>query len=817
MESITPIPYLCFSSVRCVEDSALTALSNRVYGAPAQTASPLYELEIVTKDVRRVRLLFESADLRAATLDRINQHAFFGAHYLHEKAFAAKHHMSLSQSLEMQSSVELSVAESSPAPSPATAVSSAQNKPSLPLPITSTFQYDPKEEFERLSSRPTGDQFYFKDQGPAHELFPTYPQYIIVPEAAKDDALLKDVGKYRSSHRIPAVVWIHPSSGASLTRCSQPLSNFISANASDQKLVKAIWTANPNYKEVVTPEEEATHPLMFILDARSKAAASYNMVVGGGYESTLQYGRCRIEFAGIGNIHAVRDSFNALTSLCSEERIAEPAEVMATQWYHHIRGILLASEDMVDNMEKGVSILTHCSDGWDRTSQLCALIQLMLDPYSRTAAGFCKLIQKEWLSFGHKFCERCSFGEAIPATTSQASPVFLQYMDAVNQVVNANQTLFEFTPQFLIRILDVIHGGQYGDFMANCEAVYLDKFAKTTASCWPALEKEWHEDIGGQYHNPTYVYTSERTKPVAQNPLNLWSAFYHRYNSRYYSTLKNQRVDYFTNNHSRITNALSGDLANARAERDMWRAAFQAAMKDKPLQEVQIGLAQLQEYIDNGITEFEVHFKVDQETVRQVYCESPYRVRKAVTNLSALTMDTYIPNAKSSHPPSVTPPESVTPPRVRTGADDSALPTREVVLVANIATDAQGRRVLTSRLLPSAYQNVINTVSTVSSVATSWGKYLWDSAASAAYWPFSARSPSPSVATPSVEPTCVTESPALDLAAISLTPPVAASDALEEPALDQLITFSPDPLETRLDEFPASPTGPDQSAIAEGS
>ena len=26
----------------------------------------------------------------------------------------------------------------------------------------------------------------------------------------------------------------------------------------------------------------------------------------------------------------------------------------------------------------------HCSDGWDRTSQTCALAQLMLDPYYRT-------------------------------------------------------------------------------------------------------------------------------------------------------------------------------------------------------------------------------------------------------------------------------------------------------------------------------------------------------------------------------------------------------------------------------------------------
>ena len=34
------------------------------------------------------------------------------------------------------------------------------------------------------------------------------------------------------------------------------------------------------------------------------------------------------------------------------------------------------------------NVLVHCSDGWDRTSQLTALSQLMMDPYYRTVLGF---------------------------------------------------------------------------------------------------------------------------------------------------------------------------------------------------------------------------------------------------------------------------------------------------------------------------------------------------------------------------------------------------------------------------------------------
>jgi len=36
----------------------------------------------------------------------------------------------------------------------------------------------------------------------------------------------------------------------------------------------------------------------------------------------------------------------------------------------------------------GVSVIIHCSDGWDRTSQACALAQVMLDGYFRTMQGF---------------------------------------------------------------------------------------------------------------------------------------------------------------------------------------------------------------------------------------------------------------------------------------------------------------------------------------------------------------------------------------------------------------------------------------------
>ena len=38
--------------------------------------------------------------------------------------------------------------------------------------------------------------------------------------------------------------------------------------------------------------------------------------------------------------------------------------------------------------EEGASVLVHCSDGWDRTAQVCSLSAVILHPYYRTTRGF---------------------------------------------------------------------------------------------------------------------------------------------------------------------------------------------------------------------------------------------------------------------------------------------------------------------------------------------------------------------------------------------------------------------------------------------
>jgi hypothetical protein len=81
-------------------------------------------------------------------------------------------------------------------------------------------------------------------------------------------------------------------------------------------------------------------------------------------------------------------------------------------------------------------VLVHCSDGWDRTSQLAALSQLILDSHYRTIEGFEVLIEKDFVMFGHQFKARLACGKRNGLFEHDFCPVFLQFLDSVYQIMS---------------------------------------------------------------------------------------------------------------------------------------------------------------------------------------------------------------------------------------------------------------------------------------------------------------------------------------------------------------------------------------------
>ncbi len=124
-------------------------------------------------------------------------------------------------------------------------------------------------------------------------------------------------------------------------------------------------------------------------------------------------------------------------------------------------------------------VLVHCSHGWDRTSQVCALAQIFLDPYYRTRAGFSCLIEKDFLALGHPFHTRCGHGEgkgsdpngsgASGGNGDEISPIFLQFLDCVFQIVNQYPDYFEFNTKYLLLLSEHIYSCRFGTLLCDTE------------------------------------------------------------------------------------------------------------------------------------------------------------------------------------------------------------------------------------------------------------------------------------------------------------------------------------------------------------
>lgn len=151
-----------------------------------------------------------------------------------------------------------------------------------------------------------------------------------------------------------------------------------------------------------------------IIDARPTINAMAQHAAGAGSENMENYPFAKKQYLGIDNIHVMRDSLSRVIEAIKDSDLTPfPAnrELLAkSNWLRHIGGLLEGTN--VITRQVGLehsSVLIHCSDGWDRTAQLSALSQICLDPYFRTLDGFIKLVEKDWVSFGFKFVDRCGF------------------------------------------------------------------------------------------------------------------------------------------------------------------------------------------------------------------------------------------------------------------------------------------------------------------------------------------------------------------------------------------------------------------------
>ena len=160
---------------------------------------------------------------------------------------------------------------------------------------------------------------------------------------------------------------------------------------------------------------------------------------------------------------------SACQSVAGSGDMAWAKAIADSGWLYHVSTMLTASFTTAEALHRrGQSVLVHCSDGWDRTAQVCGIAQLLLDPYFRTLRGFCTLVAKEWCSFGHKFHDRA--GHATDKhDDSDISPVFLQWLDGVAQLIRMYPGHFEFTTRLPLLVGHHLYSCRFGTFLLNSE------------------------------------------------------------------------------------------------------------------------------------------------------------------------------------------------------------------------------------------------------------------------------------------------------------------------------------------------------------
>ncbi|VDI78779.1 myotubularin-related protein 3/4 [Mytilus galloprovincialis] len=377
----------------------------------------------------------------------------------------------------------------------------------------------------------------------------SYPKCHIVP-ACITDKHLGDVAGFRAQRRFPSVVWRDQRNGAVLVRCSQPELGWLGwRSTEDEKMLESVPLAcsqNPGtYTKYLGINDDSSgsesgsqngdvgtainteNKKMIIMDCRSYSAAVANRAKGGGVECAEYYQNSEIQFMNLANIHTIRKSYVALRALCSggADQPAWLSTLETTKWFTYLSAILKSALVAVNSIDKeGKPVLVHCSDGWDRTTQIIALTELLLDPYYRTLEGFQVLVEREWLDYGHKFGDRCGNG-INTEDLNERCPVFLQWLDCVYQLYHQFPCAFQFNEAYLVKLMQHTYSHLFGTFLCNnTRERESNQLNLRTASVWSLLNNK-----NNKFTNHLYCPSLEQQVLYPSynvRSLQLWASVY---------------------------------------------------------------------------------------------------------------------------------------------------------------------------------------------------------------------------------------------------------------------------------------------------
>ncbi|KAL0969238.1 hypothetical protein UPYG_G00224340 [Umbra pygmaea] len=346
---------------------------------------------------------------------------------------------------------------------------------------------------------------------------PSYPPAVIVPHSIDDETLLK-VAKFRQGGRFPVLCYHHEKNGMVIMRSSQPLTGTNKKRCKeDELLLQAVIDGSD---------------LGYIIDTRSPQQAQQARMTGGGFESKSNYSGWKRLNRQLERGKVLQESLIKLVEACGDSSHNVDrwlSKLENSKWLSHVQAALAAAGLLAECVERdGHSVLIHGTEGTDTTLLVSSLAQLILDPGSRTLAGFLSLLEREWVQAGHPFQQRCAHSAYSHTRLRHEAPVFVLLLDCVWQLGRQFPLAMGFSEPLLLRLAKEVYASDYGTFLCNSDQERCATGLKERTHClFQSLLRPSERDL---YSNPLFEPTELAIWPCVQpQSLQLWKGLFLRW------------------------------------------------------------------------------------------------------------------------------------------------------------------------------------------------------------------------------------------------------------------------------------------------